>query len=54
MADKELQTYIMERLDRIEGKVVTLLEFKYQIIGGSVVFSAIVSLIVALVTSTAS
>lgn len=51
MADKELQSYIMERLDRIEIKVDTLLEFKYQIIGGSMLFSAIVSLIVAVLTS---
>ncbi len=37
------------RFDRIEEKIDRLLEFKWQIIGGSVILSAIVGLVMSLI-----
>lgn len=36
---KDLIDYLHQRLDRIENKVDNLLEFKWQIVGGSVLLS---------------
>lgn len=37
------------RLDKIESKVDTMIEFKWQIIGGSVVLSLIIGIVVQIV-----
>jgi len=42
----DLAPYLDKRLDRLEEKVDKLLAFKWQIIGGSAVISAIVGLVV--------
>lgn len=50
-----LQDYFIEqtnlRLERIEQKLDVLLEFKWQIIGGSLVASAFVALVVQVLLS---
>jgi len=39
----ELLEYIIQRIEKIDGKVDKLLEFKWQIIGGSAVVSVVVT-----------
>ncbi len=41
--DNQLFEIIMDRMDRIEKKVDKLVEFKWQIIGGGIVVSAIIT-----------
>lgn len=49
--DQELIDYFIQetnkRFDKIEAKVDTILEFKWQIIGGSLVLSGICSVAIA-------
>ena len=44
----DLLEYIIQRLEKIDGKVDKLLEFKWQIIGGSAVISVFVTLAIQL------
>jgi RsiW-degrading membrane proteinase PrsW (M82 family) len=46
MSEEKLITYLIERVEKIDDKVDRLLQFKWQIIGGSVVMSAILAVII--------
>jgi hypothetical protein len=48
MSDIAISEYLDKRLDRIEDKVDKLFEFKWQIIGGSVVLSTLFSVVTTL------
>ena len=43
MHDEKLIDYLIDRIEKIDEKVDRLLQFKWQIIGGSVVLSAIIT-----------
>jgi len=45
-AMSDISEYLDKRLDRLEAKVDQLLAFKWQIIGGSAVLAAIISVLV--------
>lgn len=49
----EIGDYLDKRLDRLEDKVDELLRFKWQIIGGSAVVAAIISVLVQVLTKLA-
>jgi hypothetical protein len=45
MNNDQLLQYLIQRVEKMDDKIDTLLKFKYQIIGGSIVLSVIASLI---------
>jgi len=47
--DERLLSYLIERVEKIDSKVDKLLQFKWQIVGGSIAVSAIISGLVALI-----
>lgn len=46
MSNDKLIDYLVERVENIDKKVDQLLQFKWQIIGGSVVISAVLAIII--------
>lgn len=46
MQDEKLITYLIERVEKIDDKVDKLLQFKWQIVGGSVALSVFVTAII--------
>jgi hypothetical protein len=46
--EKQLIDYLIDRIEKIDEKVDRLLQFKWQIIGGSVVLSAIITFAIQL------
>ncbi len=49
---KEVIHYFDKRLDKLETKVDTLLKFKWQIIGGSVVITLAIQLTIVIIQLT--
>lgn len=49
MSNDKLLEYLIDRVEKMDDKIDTLLKFKYQIIGGSIALSIIASLLVDLV-----
>lgn len=45
---QDLLEYIVQRVEKIDQKVDRLLQFKYQIIGGSAAISIVVTLMIQL------
>jgi len=39
-----MDKYILKRLDTIDGKIDDLIKFKWQIIGGSMMFSGVLAM----------
>lgn len=48
MRDDELVSYLIQRIENIDKKVDKILEFKWQIIGGATVLSAVISIAISL------
>jgi hypothetical protein len=46
MKDDNLVAYLVTRIENIDQKVDKLLEFKWQIIGGSVLMSALLAVLI--------
>ena len=46
MSDDRLVEYLVERVEKIDEKVDKLLQFKWQIIGGSMMLSVIAAIVV--------
>ena len=44
MPEDQLIPYLIERINRIDGKVDKLLAFKWQVVGGSIVTSIFLTL----------
>lgn len=43
--DKELAKYLIQRIESIDVKVDELLKFKWQVVGGSVLLSAFLTIL---------
>ena len=48
--NEKLIEYIITRIERMDNKIDELLRFKWQIIGGSVLFSVFITLIIQVLT----
>lgn len=53
-SDDQLIQYIIDRIEKMDGKIDKLLEFKWQIIGGSVCVSILATALVHVVKAYAA